>query len=289
MSTQMVSGRLRFPNFDLDPRGIAFFVLVPLALAVMTATTTGYSSSLGYAGALLYVSLLSIVPWWIGEGTTRAAWFFMKRFRPPLWLVCTVGIFIACIFVGPYVSFVSSLFTSYWPGTGAEQSLAGKGQGVLSESLIQIARATFFWITANYVFDRLLNYPRFRHEQTLSENPTQVERLASKDGRTAELLWRLANIETLSAIRVIKAEEHYVRVLSEDNEELVSYKFGDALKDMENEDGFQVHRSYWVRREAVVGTKEDGSKLSLEMSDGLIVPVSGPYRALVRQVFRQVF
>ena len=150
---------------------------------------------------------------------------------------------------------------------------------------MQILRATFFWVTANYVFDRFLDYPRFRYEEKSTKTSTHVERLASKSGQSAELLQRLAKFETLSNIQVVKAEEHYVRVIGERNDELVSFKFRDALKDLENEDGFQVHRSYWVRREAVIGKQEDGAKLSLKMSDGSTVPVSGPYHALVRQVF----
>lgn len=285
MSIQALERGFRFSNLKPDPRGVAFFILVPLALAIMTATTTGYSRSLGYGGALLYVGLLSIIPWWIGEGTTRIAWYGLRRFKPPLWLLCKVGILIACLIVGPYVSLVTGLFSSYWPGAALERELAAGGGSVITESVMQILRATFFWVTANYVFDRFLDYPRFRYEEKSTKTSTQVEPLASKAGQSAELLQRLASFQTLSDIQLVKAEEHYVRVVGEGNDELVSFKFRDALKDLENEDGFQVHRSYWVRRKAVVGAKEDGPKLTLEMSNGSIVPVSGPYRALVRQVF----
>lgn len=278
MTSQTLGRDLRLPSFKIDPRGVAFFLLVPLALAAITATTTGYSRTLGLGGAFLYVALLSVIPWWIGEGTTRAAWYCLRRFRPPLWLVCKVGILIACIFVGPYASFVSSVFASHWPGSG----LATESQGAFADAVIQILRATFFWVAANYAFDRLLDYPRFRY---VDEVTPQSKTTPYPETTSSGLLGRLTKIGSLSEIRVVKAEEHYVRVTSDKGEELASYKFGAAVKDLEEQDGFQVHRSYWVRRSAVVGTKTVGSRLQLELWDGSSIPVSGPYQALVRQVF----
>ena len=285
MSGRAVSERLLLPGPRRDLRGVAFFVLVPLALAVMTATTTGYSRALGYGGALLYVSLLSLIPWWIGEGTTRLVWICTRSYRPPLWLLCGLGALAACVFVGPYVSLVSYLFGRYWPIGDAAAMIGGRTDDRLLEGLMQVGRAVVFWIAANYVFDRLLGYPRFRNHDVPSrdEPPGRVTARGLERGRGG-LLQCLSRIKALSDITFVKAEEHYVRVHSEQAEELVAYRFGMALKDLEGEDGFQVHRSYWVRRSAVVGTQDSGSRLTLEIKDGSTVPVSRPYHALIRQV-----
>ena len=281
MSVRAVSERLLLSGPGRDLRGVAFFVLVPLALAVMTATTTGYSRALGYGGALLYVSLLSLIPWWVGEGTTRLVWICTRRYRPQLWLICVLGALAACVFVGPYAMLVSFLFKSYWPIGDAVAMLGGAADNRWQEGLMQVARAVFFWTAANYVFDRWLGYPRFRNHDAASSDGTTA---ASVDLERGGLLQRLDRIKALSDIIVVKAEEHYVRVHGERANELVAYRFGLALKDLEGEDGFQVHRSYWVRRSAVVGTQESGSRLSLRIRDGSIVPVSRPYHALIRQV-----
>ena len=287
MSIQALRRDLRLPNMRLDPRGIAFFLIVPLALAAVTATTTGYSRTLGYGGALLYVGLLSLIPWWIGEGTTRIAWFGLKRFKPPLWLLCKVGILLACVIVGPYASFVTSLFANYWPGNGIAEGLSGGGQSGLGDVTVQVLRAIFFWVTANYVFDRFLDYPRFRYNKSRSIDADPMASARPSTGMASTLLRRATKFADISEVLVVKAEEHYVRLFGHAKEELVASGFGGAMKDLQSEDGFQVHRSYWVRRDAVVGWRESGSKLNLEITNGAIIPVSGPYQALVRQLFEQ--
>ncbi|MEM7600257.1 MAG: LytTR family DNA-binding domain-containing protein [Verrucomicrobiota bacterium] len=265
--------------------GIAFFVIVPLALAAITTTTTGYSQRLGYGETLLYVSHLSLIPWWIGEGTTRLAHYTLRRWRPPLWLLCTIGILVACIFVAPYVSLVNYIFDRFASGddTGATSSSQAQSSGI--QVLIQVGRALFFWITANYLFDRLLGYPRFRYEDVSTDDSSDAAKPLNSEEEPVELIRRLKEIESLSEIIIVKADEHYIRVFTADTEEFIPYKFSTALSDLEGEDGFQVHRSYWVRRAAVAGKIDTGSQLMLEVSNGAEVPVSRPHHALVRQVF----
>ncbi|MEM9281734.1 MAG: LytTR family DNA-binding domain-containing protein [Verrucomicrobiota bacterium] len=284
----MPTQELHEPSRSLASRvsllGIAFFVVVPLALAAITATTTGYSQRFGYGETLLYVSHLSLIPWWIGEGTTRLAHYTLRRWRPPLWLLCTIGILVACIFVAPYVSLVNYIFDRFASGddTGATSSSYARSSG--SQVLVQVGRALFFWIAANYLFDRLLDYPRFRYEDASDNDSTDSAEPSDSSEEPVELIERLREIHSLSEIIIVKADEHYVRVYTQDAEEFIPYKFSAALNDLAGEDGFQVHRSHWVRRTAVTGKIDEGSQLTLEMSNGTKVPVSRPYHALVRQI-----
>ncbi|MEM1082267.1 MAG: LytTR family DNA-binding domain-containing protein [Pseudomonadota bacterium] len=96
---------------------------------------------------------------------------------------------------------------------------------------------------------------------------------------------RLKRIVSVKEILLVKAEEHFVLVQSGDDQELVAYRFGDALQDLKYEDGYQVHRSFWVRRSGVVRTNDTGSTMTIDVKNGVSVPVSRPYHALVRQVF----
>ncbi len=79
-------------------------------------------------------------------------------------------------------------------------------------------------------------------------------------------------------IRALEAQEHYVKVYSDLGEELVLYRFADAVQDVEGLDGLRVHRSFWVACDAVVSAKRDGRKVKLVLQDGLEVPVSKTYR-----------
>ncbi|MEM8689250.1 MAG: LytTR family DNA-binding domain-containing protein [Pseudomonadota bacterium] len=282
MLVRAIREKILFFGPGADLRGFAFFVLVPLALAVTTATTTGYNRTLGIGGALLYVGLLSLPPWWLGEGATRLVWCAARKYRPPLWCVCGHGVLLSCVVVGPYAWLVTSLFKSYWPyGEGAALLGAASGNHV-QEGVIQVARAIFFWVSANYIFDRLLDYPRFRYDDFGGRDTP-----AAGEPKPSELLERLSRIDALTDILIVKAEEHYVRIYGVQTEEFITYQFGAAVKDLAEQDGFQVHRSYWVRQSAIVSTRSTGSNLMLEMSNGVLVPVSQPYHALVRQVLRQ--
>ncbi|MEM6496599.1 MAG: hypothetical protein AAF709_07725, partial [Pseudomonadota bacterium] len=132
--------------------------------------------------------------------------------------------------------------------------MSGAGTHSVTESIVHIIRAIVLWTAANYFFDRLLDYPRFRNQdqQAIADVPRLEQtgppiELASEDTRSAEcancgLLQRLKRINSLADITVVKAEEHYVRVYSERDQELIAYRFGKAIKDLNSEDGFQVHR-----------------------------------------------
>ncbi|MEM9684841.1 MAG: LytTR family DNA-binding domain-containing protein [Pseudomonadota bacterium] len=280
-----MSDRLLLFGAKWDWCGPAFFILVPLALAAITATKTGYNRAFGYGGALLSLRLLSLIPWWIGEGGTRIVWAFLRRYRPPLWLVCALGVLVACVVVGPYVAVVSHLFKSYWSAGDPAAFSGGETGDQWTEGVTQVLRAIVFWTAANYIFDRFLDYPRFRNADLPDANKQSTPPISRAEARErCGLLRRLDRIEALSEINLLKAEEHYVRVRTEHDEEFIAYRFGKAVREIAGEDGFQVHRSYWVRRTAVAGLRETGSRIMLELADGSTVPVSRPYHALVRQV-----
>ncbi|MEM8821234.1 MAG: LytTR family DNA-binding domain-containing protein [Pseudomonadota bacterium] len=261
---------------------MSFFLLVPLALAALSATETGYNRALGYGGAMLYLSHLALIPWWIAEGTTRLVWIFTRRYRPPLWLTCGLGALIASAIVSPYVTFVTSIFESFWPIKDGEVMLSASGEHRITEGLVHTARAVLFWTGANYIFDRFLGYERFRETASSTEPPASSP-AAERAGKTG-LLKQLRRLQRLSEIDFVKAEEHYVRVHGRGLQELVTCRFGSALKELEVEDGFQVHRSFWVRTDAIVEVNDTGRHITLLLRDGSEIPVSKRYHALVRQV-----
>lgn len=83
-------------------------------------------------------------------------------------------------------------------------------------------------------------------------------------------------------IVALQAEDHYVRVFTNAGSALIRYRFGDAMRDVAPLDGMQVHRSFWVRRSAVVGLDIRSSTWLITISSGQQVPVSQAFRAVVR-------
>jgi hypothetical protein len=78
----------------------------------------------------------------------------------------------------------------------------------------------------------------------------------------------------------LKAEGHYLRVITTRGEDLVLYRFSQALNEVAQLPGGQVHRSWWVARDAVrhpVGTDR------LILKNDLEVPFSRSFRLVARR------
>lgn len=86
--------------------------------------------------------------------------------------------------------------------------------------------------------------------------------------------------ETLAAIM---AEDHYCRVRRRDGSDaLIHYRFGDALAEVAELGGAQVHRGAWIAEGAVEGAVRDGRRWLLLLGDGTRVAVSATYLGEVR-------
>lgn len=266
-------------------KALIFYVGLPLVLAVVSATQPGYTNIFGLGGALLYLGLISLIPWWIAEATTWAVWWAGRSVRPPLWALCGLGILLGSLIAYPFVLLVTDIFIQFWPDAANSDVLVSSSTGGLG-TLIQSFHGMAYWILANYLFDRLLGFPRFRYEQPLGERgePLAVA-TGDLDGPMSKLLEQSERFHSLSDVLLMKAEEHYVRLSGSDTEELVPYRFGKAILDLTGEDGFRVHRSYWVRRTAVDSMQEQSGRIILVLCSGKEIPVSGQYHGLVRQVF----
>jgi DNA-binding LytR/AlgR family response regulator len=88
-------------------------------------------------------------------------------------------------------------------------------------------------------------------------------------------------------VLAIKAEQHYIRVFAGDKSYMTLYRFSDALAEMADMPGLQVHRSYWVRPEFIEKIRRGSGKMTVHLRSGMEVPVSGPYKVLVKQMARQ--
>ena len=69
-------------------------------------------------------------------------------------------------------------------------------------------------------------------------------------------------------------EDHYVRAHTAKGSDLILTPLKDAIAELGDVEGMQVHRSWWVAKAAVVGSTASGRNLSLRLSNGLEVPVS---------------
>ena len=81
------------------------------------------------------------------------------------------------------------------------------------------------------------------------------------------------------------AEDHYLRVYTDKGEELILLRFADAMRDLTNAEGLQVHRSWWVATSAVVSVQTEGGKKVLVLKSDTKVPVSRTFMKPAKKAF----
>lgn len=81
----------------------------------------------------------------------------------------------------------------------------------------------------------------------------------------------------------LQMEDHYLRIHTALGSDLILLRLRDALSELGPERGLQVHRSWWVAREAVASAERDGQRLHLVLRNGMKVPVSKSFREQARE------
>lgn len=114
----------------------------------------------------------------------------------------------------------------------------------------------------------------------LRAQPPAVAASAATD--TPDFLRKTHGIRTTDVI-ALRSEEHYVRVLTATGSELVYGRLTDAIAQMPDSLGLQVHRSWWVADRAVESARRGARRFRLELVDGSTVPVSDRFQARVRE------
>jgi len=80
----------------------------------------------------------------------------------------------------------------------------------------------------------------------------------------------------------INAEDHYLRIRTSRGDALILMRLGDALVELAGMDGLRTHRSWWVARAGVREVHRQNGKITLELRDGTMAPVSRTYAPELR-------
>lgn len=74
----------------------------------------------------------------------------------------------------------------------------------------------------------------------------------------------------------LSAQGHYVEVITSRGSSLLLMRLNDAIAEAAPEPGLRIHRSHWIARRAVRGTRRIGGKLHLLATDGSALAISRP-------------
>lgn len=81
----------------------------------------------------------------------------------------------------------------------------------------------------------------------------------------------------------VESEDHYLRLHTSKGQDLILMRLADAVVELEGVEGAQVHRSWWVAREAIAEARRGDGRATLTLKDGSEVPVSRTYAKILRE------
>jgi hypothetical protein len=82
----------------------------------------------------------------------------------------------------------------------------------------------------------------------------------------------------------VEAEDHYLRLHTSRGQDLILLRLADAIAELEGLEGAQVHRSWWVARDAIADARRGDGRATLTLRDGSEVPVSRTYAKILRDL-----
>lgn len=81
----------------------------------------------------------------------------------------------------------------------------------------------------------------------------------------------------------VEAEDHYLRLHTSKGQDLILMRLSDAVDELQGVEGAQVHRSWWVARQAIADARRGDGRATLMLKDGSEVPVSRTYAKALRE------
>jgi hypothetical protein len=276
------------PRSDLNWRRLAYYVGVPLVFAIYASLNNWEMLNIGGVQAsLLFYLAHSLLPWLTTCSITTVLMRVLARWKPPWALLLILGHTLACLIVVPYSSWLATIYEARWP----ELHITGASGVVLTDTLWMYLRAGIIWFGVNFIFDRFLGLPLYRYEiprgYGSQEKPTSGNsRQVGWGKHTPGFIERLPAALDPEEVLAIKAEQHYIRVFSPDKEYMVLYRFSDAIRELDESLGSQVHRSYWVNRTAIQSVHARAKDFHVRIGAATDIPVSTPYQGMIRELAR---
>jgi hypothetical protein len=278
-----------------------FFIGLPLACALWaTAVGVGPARVLGFQSGLAYVGIQMLAAF-CGNGLTAlAAARMLRGFALPLWAVLLAGYALSWLPLYTFYLHHFAWFSQLFPEIVAPMNRPPAG--FTSQYLFHAARYSLpfipMWLTAVYGYrfltgvqffnaDDSPRLPRTAPDATVAQAMTPEPAALTQDAGNAPGFLAASRLPRGAVALAIKAEEHYIRIWSPSGTDIIRYRFSDAVRELADRNGCQVHRSWWINWDAVRNCRHRGRTLELVLDNGLEVPVSLAYKADAQRRFAE--
>jgi len=260
---------------------VLFYIGVPGLTALLFALNqAGMARVLPTGWDIPYWLGLTVPLWLLLDLCSRSLHLVFRAWRPHRWLVLLGGSLLAMAVFSPYVEAYAAMFST--------RVLGGSSYPVsppFPEAFLDLRRfaaysgVPIYWIAVALFFARYFRFPAYLvagspvpraiplgPEPEVTVNDYGVP---ERKGLRALLPYHLG-----TDILSLRAEDHYVRVVTDKGNALVRYRFSDALNEVRGLPGIQVHRSHWVAVRAVERVQSERRGYRLVLKDGTDIPVS---------------
>ncbi len=126
-----------------------------------------------------------------------------------------------------------------------------------------------------------------------TEQPVQSIVTETDNGANHQLVYQAAFMKKLSSSvkeepQLLQAQEHYLKVTTILGSELILYKLSQAISEIPDDYGIQIHRSYWVAKKNICGWELVDNGVKVILHHGGSAPVSRRFEHYVKQEFSEI-
>lgn len=273
-----------------------FYLAIPFGLAVIFAIF-GIRLIIGmpFLDGFIYTVIHLMAAWWgIDIGCRITRWCF-SSWQPPVQVIIVIGFFVMLVPLTFFYQWLGGVYAGHYPSFAE----ARRDPVAASWSLEYLLHFLRFSVTALPIFMagffgyRLVSgvdWYAYDHGDSVPEiayvENGKLPRPA--DEQPCAKLFADCSLPAEAVVMAVKAEEHYIRIWSDQGAELIRFRFQDALDLLAPYAGLRTHRSWWINPESVMAAKKKGRSLELELNNELTVPVSLAYKEVVNTEFKNL-
>jgi hypothetical protein len=127
------------------------------------------------------------------------------------------------------------------------------------------------------IIDALIHYI---HMPNNLQSPTSEQNTL----RSGHVFLQRLNSKIGTKLICFVMEDHYLHIYTQEGSQMILMRMKDALRELQEYDGQQVHRSWWVANDEISKAIKSGRKTVLIMSNGQDVPVSRNYLPTIKDL-----
>jgi hypothetical protein len=283
---------VRRPPGALD--WLLFFIGVPIGLAVMFSLVgTRLTVGMSYLDSFVYMLWHMFTAWWTVNAVTAMVKFSFRSWRPPVLTVCLLGVLFTMVPATFFFQVLGDYYAGLYPAyaanriDGIDPSWTFAYLWVFLRGSLPVLPTFLIGVYGYRYVTGVDWYGYAQREVPVARVPDDESPESASDSSTQATL--PATAQLIAGARLppdarliaIKAEQHYIKIWSDQGTDLVRYRFRDIAETLANCEGAQVHRSWWVSLDQVQSYRQAGRKLELIIEPDLTVPVSLSYKNAV--------